>query len=155
VSATIRTAQRQELPEVLALLKDAGLPGEGVAEHFGSFLVARDSDGLVGAIGLECYRDVGLLRSLVVRPSKRGRGWGARLVNHLLSLARDNEVSTVYLLTTTADGFFPRFGFTPITRDDLDARLEVSAELQGACPETAVIMRLAALHSPTTTLPSS
>lgn len=151
MSATIRTAQRQELPEVLALLKEAGLPGQGVAEHFGSFLVARDHDGLVGAIGLECYRDVGLLRSLVVAPSKRGRGWGARLVNHLLSLARDTEVSTVYLLTTTADSFFPRFGFTPITRDHLDPRLEASAELQGACPDTAVIMRL---PTPTTTLPS-
>jgi amino-acid N-acetyltransferase len=64
------------------------------------------------------------------------------LVEALIGGVRKRQVATLYLLTETAEDFFPRFGFEAVPRTSLDARLAASAELQGACPETAVAMRL-------------
>ena len=48
----------------------------------------------------------------------------------------------MYLLTTTAEDYFPRFGFEVIDRSEADERLKESAEFRGACPDSAVCMRL-------------
>ena len=47
----------------------------------------------------------------------------------------------VYLLTTTAPDWFPRFGFTVTRREELPEVLDASEELRGACPGSAVAMR--------------
>jgi amino-acid N-acetyltransferase len=138
----ISVADRGDLPDVLELLQSSSLPVAGVASQLESFLVARDEAGrLVGTIGLEVYEKVGLLRSLVVRSDRRSAGVGTELVNRLLVLAREKKVETVYLLTTTAETYFPRFGFVRVPRDDADPRLAASEELRGACPSSAILMR--------------
>jgi amino-acid N-acetyltransferase len=142
MTPSIRAVAPSGLPEVLALLKECNLPREGVAEHLDSFLVARDDQTLFGVVGLERYEDVGLLRSLAVTPKARGHGIASNLVQALIDGAREKGVSALYLLTETAEDFFPRFGFERIPRASVDARLEASTELQGVCPETAVAMRL-------------
>ena len=124
------------------MLKACDLTREGVAEHLDGFLVARDDRELLGVVGLERYGEVGLLRSLAVSPKARGRGVGSSLVEALITGARERKIATLYLLTDTAGDFFPQFGFEQIPRASLDVRLEASAELQGACPETAVAMRI-------------
>jgi choline dehydrogenase-like flavoprotein len=48
---------------------------------------------------------------------------------------------TVFLLTTTAEGFFPRFGFEQITRDEVPPSVRGSVEFQSACPASAIVMR--------------
>ena len=58
-----------------------------------------------------------------------------------LRLARANGVDTVYLLTTTAERFFPRLGFEPITRDQVPTTVQASVEFRSACPASAVVMR--------------
>ncbi len=45
------------------------------------------------------------------------------------------------LLTTTAEDWFPRFGFVRIARDAVPAALHASAELRGACPASAAVMQ--------------
>jgi amino-acid N-acetyltransferase len=142
MSVTIRKAKVEELSKMLQLLERAELPGDGVAEHLSNFLVAEDENDLVGTAGLEVYERVGLLRSLAVNPGIRGKGLGARLVESILALAREQDLETVYLLTTTADTYFPKFGFEKISRDELDPRLSASEELRGACPQTAICMKL-------------
>ena len=139
MTSSIEPARREELPRILELLEEADLPVAGV-DHAESFLVAREQDRLVGCIGLEMYGEAGLLRSLVVRPDTRGRGLGKLLVERLLETARARGVSVLYLLTTTADEYFPRFGFEPIPREQADSRLQASEELRGACPDSAVCM---------------
>ena len=143
---TIGVAALGELTELLELLSECGLPREGVAEHLDGFLVAREDGALRGVVGLESYGDVALLRSLAVRPAARGKGWGGKLVQSLMEVAQERNIRTLYLLTETAEGFFPRFGFERIPRDRMDARLEASRELQGVCPESAVAMRLDLSH---------
>jgi amino-acid N-acetyltransferase len=48
----------------------------------------------------------------------------------------------VFLLTTTAENFFPSFGFQRIERADVPTELEQSPELRGACPASATVMKL-------------
>ena len=104
-------------------------------------LVAHDGECLVGSVGLECYEDVGILRSLAVTSETRGSGLGTRLVEELFALAREEGPRELYLLTTTAENYFPRFGFEIIPREQADPRLRASREFQDACPESAICMR--------------
>lgn len=139
---TIRIAKHGELEKVLRLLQRLDLPIDGVEEHFDEFLVFEEQGRVMGAVGLEVYGAVGLLRSLAVEPLEQSSGLGSRLVEAVLKRARERKLDALYLLTTTADRYFPRFGFEPIARDEMDPRLGASKELQGACPQRAVCMRL-------------
>lgn len=142
MSAELRTARAEDLPLVSGLLSSAGLPTRGVAEHFGDFVVATEDGRLRGAVGLECYGAAGLLRSLVVDPVSRGRGLGEELTRRALALARERGLSSIYLLTTTAERFFPRFGFEQIPRSQVDPEVMVSSEFKETICQTAVSMRL-------------
>jgi amino-acid N-acetyltransferase len=138
----IRGAQPRDLAGVEALLAGAGLPTQGVEEHLPSFFVEDDGGRLVGAVGLELYGEDALLRSVVVAVSARGTGLGSALTRHAIDEARARGVRTVYLLTTTAEGFFPRFAFERTAREEIPEAMQASRELRGACPSTAVAMRL-------------
>ena len=142
MSVIIRNAKAEELSKVLQLIERAELPDAGVQDHLSTFLVAEDEDGLLGTAGLEVYERVGLLRSVAVDTDIRGKGLGARLVESILELAREKDLEAVYLLTTTADKYFPKFGFETIRREEIDPRLNSSEELRGACPQTAICMKL-------------
>jgi amino-acid N-acetyltransferase len=130
-----------DLPEIRALLEASKLPVAGIEHHLTAALVARDHGRIVGCAALEVYGDAALLRSVAVAADRRGSGLGQRLTRAALELARERGVHDVYLLTTTAGEFFPRFGFAPISRGDLDPALSESEELRGACPASAVAMR--------------
>jgi amino-acid N-acetyltransferase len=141
-TVAIRRARPGDQPHVERLLAAAGLPVEGVADHFGHYLVAVTARGVVGAIGLETYGAYGLLRSAVVEPGSQGRGIGDLLTIRVLEDARARGMRAVYLLTTTAAAYFERFRFRRVERASLPAELGASAELRGACPESAVAMAL-------------
>ena len=144
----IRSATISDLPAVEDLLAANDLPRDGVRENFSTFVVAEDEAGVAGTIGLEKYGSVALLRSAVVSPHHRGSGVGRRLVEQLLERAEEAGVEEIYLLTTTAEKYFPRFGFTRTTRSVVPDALKASAEFQGACPDTAIVMtrRIGASH---------
>lgn len=136
----IRNATMQDLPAVEKLLTTNDLPLDGVRENFGGFLVAEDGSTIVGAIGLEKFESVALLRSAVVSPDQRGTGVGRQLVERILARAEEEGLDDVYLLTTTAEEYFPRFGFSRGTREAVPDAVKASAEFRGACPDTAVVM---------------
>lgn len=136
----IRNATNADLPEVETLLSASDLPLDGVRDNFSSFVVAEDEGAVAGAIGLEQFGSIALLRSAVVAPEHRGAGIGRQLVEVLLERAEESGVEELYLLTTTAEKYFPRFGFTRTTRSAVPDALNASAEFQGACPDTAVVM---------------
>ena len=104
-------------------------------------VVARVDGRVVGAAGLERYGDGALLRSVVVDASAQGHGLGQRLTEAAVALARDLCMPSVFLLTTTADGFFPRFGFERIGRADVPESVRQSVEFRSACPASAIVMR--------------
>jgi amino-acid N-acetyltransferase len=95
----------------------------------------------LGAAAVELYADGALLRSVLVDPMAQGQGPGHRLSDAALSIAKDRGTRTAFLLTTTAEKFFPKLGFEQIARDDVPASGQTSIEFQSACPPSAVVMR--------------
>ena len=73
---------------------------------------------------------------------QRSSGLGARLVQAQLGAALSLHATSVSLLTTTAEAYFPRFGFAVVPRLKLPAALNDSLELRGACPDGAIAMHL-------------
>ena len=136
----IRHAEPRDLPAMLALLAEAELPSEGVADHLQSFFVADEGGRIVASAGLEVRGDSVLLRSLAVAADVRGTGRGAAVLRRALDVARDHE-GGVYALTTTAEAYLARFGFERIPRTSLPAQLFESRELQDACPASAAVMK--------------
>lgn len=61
----VTSVQTTDLPALLDLLEQCGLPSDGLADHLHSALVARDGEGVVGSVALERYGTAGLLRSVV------------------------------------------------------------------------------------------
>ena len=130
----------EDEPAVKALLNLADLPLEGVTEHLDAFLVVENEGLVIAAAGLERYGDSALLRSVVVAIEHRGTGLGARLVRACLDASHLQPARSVYLLTTTAEQFFRRFGFAPIKRSAVPRAVQSSHELTGACPASAIAM---------------
>jgi amino-acid N-acetyltransferase len=161
----IEPAQAGDLPQIRELLQRLNLPLDGVddcvgqdalvdvapgaasmsrarpGEPLGRMLVARDGAAIVGTAALELYADGALLRSVAVDQKQQGRQLGHALTEAALHLARIHGVDTVFLLTTTAERFFPRFGFEPIAREAVPASVRRSIEFQSACPASATVMR--------------
>jgi amino-acid N-acetyltransferase len=131
------------LPSVLALLDRSKLPSAGVAEALPHFVIAENEGELVGVAGLEVYGESALLRSVAVDESWRGSGVGGTLIERALSVTRERGINDVFLLTTTAEHYFPRFGFACVSRDSVSKAVQESAEFKGACPASAIVMRKA------------
>ena len=137
----IRAATPSDLPAVMILLEKDKLPVAGLKEHVATTLVAQRSARVVGCAAVEVYGTSGLLRSVAVNEERRGEGLGHQLTQAALDLARARGVTSVYLLTTTAEQFFPRFGFREVAREDVDPAVRASVEFTTACPASAVAMR--------------
>ena len=136
----IRKATNRDLDAVEGLLSANDLPLDGVKENLSGFIVAEEGGRVIGAVGLERFGSVALLRSAVVSEGRRGGGVGRRLVEHILDYAERDGIEELFLLTTTAEKYFPRFGFTRTTRSAVPSALKTSAEFRGACPDTALVM---------------
>jgi arsenate reductase len=145
-------ASTQDREAILDLLERSGLPTAGLSEHVADVAVVRDGGRVVGVAALERYADGALLRSVAVDESLRGAGLGHRLTEDAIERARQLGVPTVYLLTTTAENFFSKFGFEQITRDEVPASVRASVEFTSACPASAVVMRRTLTQDPTTVL---
>ena len=137
----IESATERDLPQIRALLERLHLPVAGVDEHLPTMLVVREDGQIVGTAGLEMYGDGALLRSVAVDPRWQGKQLGHQLTDAALQLATIRGVKAVFLLTTTAERFFPRFGFEPTTRDSVPPSVRESVEFQSACPASAMVMR--------------
>lgn len=129
------------LPAVKALLESAQLPTADLTEqHCEHFYYAGSAAAPTGLVGLELFGDVALLRSLVVSPAARASGMGTALVQHAEAQARARGVKAVYLLTTTAEGFFDHRGYTKTARDAAPAAIKSTREFAGICPTSSAFM---------------
>ncbi len=138
----IRKSREADYEAVAELLRDASLPTAGVAEHFKHFLVAENAEGIVGAIGLEVYGDVALLRSAVVKFSEQNKGIGSMLYDAVIENSRALGVQRLILLTNTAEQYFARRGFRKIDEKSVTGPVRTSVEFTGACPSHAACMEL-------------
>jgi amino-acid N-acetyltransferase len=145
----LEAARADDLDGVLALLAACDLPTEGLSDQFpGGYVVARKTGAIVGAAGLEIHGTAGVLRSIAVAASERGTGLGVRLTQDRLAAARARGLDAVYLLTTTAAAFYPRFGFEPFPRADVPDEVARCAEFATVCPSSAACLRLRPTRGP-------
>ncbi len=147
LSARIRPATPADLPRVERLLTESSLPLAGVSEALKDFVVAEAGGDLVGVAGLEICRDDALLRSVAVSPGWRSRGLGRQLVTRAIAEAESRGLRALYLLTTTAEHYFPSFGFKHISRDDVPDAVRATEEFTTACPASAAVMTCALSRS--------
>lgn len=136
----VRRAAPSDLAAVERLLSESGLPLDGVREALPTFVVAEAGDDLVGVAGLEVCRENALLRSVAVRPEWRSHGVGRALVTRVISDAEARGLHALYLLTTTADRYFPGFGFRTVTREAVPEDVRETTEFRSACPASATVM---------------
>jgi amino-acid N-acetyltransferase len=142
MAATIRLATPKDAEAVETLLAASQLPLDGVRDALECFVLAEHDAQLVGVAGIErCGSgEHALLRSVAVDPAWRSRGLGRELVTRAIALAEERGAMAVYLLTTTADEYFPSFGFRKIDRSAVPADVQSTAEFRGACPTSATVM---------------
>ncbi len=138
--ASLRPARPNDLGAIERLLTESALPLGGVAEALDTFTVAVDGAEIVGVAGLELCRGNALLRSVAIAPQWRSRGLGRTLVTHVIADAESRGLNALYLLTTTADQYFPSFGFHRISRDQVPQDVRETEEFRSACPASATVM---------------
>ena len=138
----LRAAEASDLVGVEALLRANELPLAGVREALPGFVVAEAAGTIVGVAGLEVHEGHALLRSVAVAAEWRSRGLGRVLVERMIAEAIARGLESIHLITMTAERYFPSFGFTPVSRDAVPARLLEAEEFTSLCPASATVMRL-------------
>ena len=141
MTPAVQHAGAGDFDAIARLLRDQHLPLDGLQDHLATTLVARDGDAIVGSAALEVYGDGALLRSVAVTSTLQHAGLGRILVDAAIDLARARGIPALYLLTTTAERYFPRFGFERIERADVPPGVQRSVEFTSACPASAIVMR--------------
>lgn len=137
----LERAESGDLPQVLRLLSESGLPTEGVEQHFHTFVVSRDDNGnVIGTGGVEIHGQQALLRSVCVSPLHRGKNLGTLITEAAIEIASQHGCTEAYLLTTTAERFFRRKGFRTVERSHVSGPVLGSIEFRSVCPASATCM---------------
>src|SRR6185436_14242400 len=124
----IRVATSRDLDSIEKLLLSSDLPTAGIRGAECGFLVAESNGEIVGVVGMERHGRFGLLRSTAVAPEWRGRAVAKRLVERIIAEAEAQGLSAMYLLTTTAERYFPNFGFETTARDTVPDDIKQTGE---------------------------
>lgn len=134
----IRPARIEDLPGIISLLNQSGLPSSDLTTtSLTTFRVAESDGELIGVAGFETAGTDGLMRSLAVRQDWRKQGLGERLVSECEQAAYQAGVRTVYLLTSTADDYLRRLGYADMRRETVPPAIAGHAQFRGLCPACA------------------
>jgi amino-acid N-acetyltransferase len=128
--------------EIKKLLSDSQLPTVGITPFLEHFIIAKSAQKIIGVAGVEIYNSTGLLRSLAVEPNFRGTAVGKELCSRTIAHAHTQNIQEIYLLTTTAEGFFTKRGFGIVDRSIAPDSLKNSVEFKTLCPASAVCMKM-------------
>ncbi len=127
----LTTAAEKDIPYIVELLRENGLPDSDIPEKRASLFLARSDQAVVGIGGVEILGEYGLLRSLAVLREERNKGYGQAITRGLIHHARMAGVTALYLLTTTAAPFFEGLGFERIGRDLAPEPITLTSEFLG------------------------
>jgi len=124
-----------------ALLRVNELPFDDCDQHIENFIGVFERQSLIGLGGIEVHGNRGLLRSIAIVETARGRGLGSAIVDYLHEQARSIGLRYLYLLTETAETYFLAKGYECQARDDLPAEIKSTEQFQSLCPASAQAMR--------------
>jgi thioredoxin type arsenate reductase len=137
----IGNARPEDKETVIALLHKSQLLTADLPPNLTGFVIAKDRETCVGVAGLEHFGNVALLRSVAVDPDYQGQRIAAHLVSQLLETAKVDGLTELYLITTTADRYFERYGFKPVDRLEVPAVIQQTQQFSDLCPASAVVMK--------------
>jgi amino-acid N-acetyltransferase len=136
----IRLLPKSEYPMASHLLKQLDLPYVDLDQEQ-VILFAFGKGRTVSAIGgLEQYGEHALLRSVAIIPGQERKGLGSQLLLKIEEEAIQRGISRLYLLTTTAAGFFDKKGYQRIERSQAPEQILQTTEFTSLCPDSAVCM---------------
>ena len=138
----LKKASIDDLPFAEKLLGSNGLPYQDISSKIDCLFVGYSGSRNVGIGGVEVYGDYGLLRSLVIDVSSRGKGYGRALSLKLIEYAKQVGIRDLYLLTITADSFFEKIGFERIHRDEAPEIIRKTSEFSKLCPSSSICMKM-------------
>ncbi|WP_305042304.1 GNAT family N-acetyltransferase [Geoalkalibacter sp.] len=134
-------AQPPLLPAISALLAQGGLFHADLdGDRIKDFLICRAEGQLAGVVGMEVRGEVGLLRSLAVAPSFRGRGIASLLLVRIERFAALQGVRRFYLLAQGAPDYFAARGYAPLPDAELPEALRDGALAQHLLAQGAVCL---------------
>jgi N-acetylglutamate synthase-like GNAT family acetyltransferase len=140
VDATIRPPVPGDEPDVLRLLREAGLgPHDGGSgERPPATVVAAEGNSVVATAAADVQGTDAYLRSVAVREDLRAERLGTRIVAASVRDARLRGALRVWLVTETAASFFDRLGFERVDRASLPGWM---TERSDRCGASAVALR--------------
>lgn len=141
MALSIESAQPHDKTAVVSLLEQVDLLTQDLPDDLPNFVIAKEDATPVGVAGLETFGSVGLLRSVAVAPNQQGKGIAPQLIGRLLEAAQAIHLHDLYLITTTADGYFTRFGFAPVSREQVPDPIQQTQQFSGLCPSSAIVMK--------------
>lgn len=90
-----------------------------IYENIRDFSVVTEGDEVVAVGALHIvWDDLAEIKSMAVKEGHHKKGYATKVVNELLSEAKEIELSQVFLLTYQNE-FFSKFGFKEIEKSDL------------------------------------
>ncbi|ALG67296.1 arsenic resistance N-acetyltransferase ArsN2 [Beggiatoa leptomitoformis] len=139
--AFITIAEASDLSAIQQLLTDCHLPFEDLTPtHLPRFWLVKQRLTCIASIGMEEWGNIGLLRSLAVLSPYRDSNLASELVDMAELYAKEQKLTALYLLTTTAVAFFTKRGYQLLKREEFPAILRQTPEFHSLCPATAICM---------------
>ncbi len=102
----------------------------------------KTEDEVVGYFGIEHCGRYALLRSMVVKPAARNKGYGVLIWQQAKQKLQEKEAKEVFLLTNTAAAFFSKQGFIEIPRTSVPDAIAATSEFIDFCPDDSVCMKI-------------
>lgn len=141
MNAEFKKTSPEKKSKVLTLLTLANLPTLDIGENVELFSL-EINENIVGTAGLEVIGNIGLLRSVSVLESQKGKGYGHLIVQKIESYAKMQNIEALYLLTTTASKFFgQKCNYQMIERASVPIEIQNSQQFSSVCPSSAVVMK--------------
>jgi amino-acid N-acetyltransferase len=130
----------RKIEKVKQLLLENDLPTDDVEDNEVQLFVIQEKGQLTGVVGVEVYDSIALLRSLAVDSNHKKLGIGKLLVEFAIQYLIKNGINEIYLLTTTAEGYFLKFGFKSVNRSKIPSAIQKTKQFESICPQTAIVM---------------
>jgi len=136
----IRKAKESDINNIVSILSSNNLPSGDCQNNIKNFQVVELEDIIIAVGCLEKYATTGFLRSIAVSSMHRGCGYGYAIFNSLMKNANQSGISSVFLLTETAEQYFTNLGFTVVERENAPDIVKQTNQYRGLCPDSALVM---------------
>lgn len=136
----LRAAVAADFQNICDLLEANRLPTIDLNPSLPNFFIAEQAGKVAGVMGMDRYGSFGLLRSAATASDYRNQGIAGALAEQVEQAARSQQLTSLYLITNTAEAWFARKGFTKIDRSEVPAVVLQSKEFNGLCPSSSAIM---------------